>query len=163
DGHPVPAKFLSGPAADVNGKDPRVALGAWLTSKDNPFFARNMANRIWAHFFGRGIIDPVDDVRISNPASNRELLDELTRQLIAYQFDAKRLIRDICNSRTYQLSSTANPSNRDDDTQFSHAHLRRLRADVMLDSISQVTQTNSAFTNYPAGFSAIELFEGGAR
>jgi hypothetical protein len=163
DGHPVPAKFLGGASPDVKGKDPRLALADWLTSKDNPFFARNMANRIWAHFFGKGIIDPVDDVRISNPPSNRELLDELARRLVVYQFDAKRLIRDICNSRTYQLSSLTNSSNRDDDRQFSHAHLRRLRADVLLDSISSVTQTPSTFGNYPNGLKAIELFEGGAR
>ena len=163
DGHPVPAKFLGGPEPDVKGKDPRVALAEWLTSKDNPFFARNMANRMWAHFFGRGIIEPVDDVRISNPASNRELLDELARRLIAYEFDMKRLIRDICTSRTYQLSSVTNPSNQDDDSQFSHARLRRLRADVLLDAISAVTESNSPFNNYPAGFRAVELFEGGAR
>jgi len=163
DGHPVPAKFLGGIQPDLKGKDPRVALADWLTSKDNPFFARNMANRIWSHFFGRGIIEPVDDVRISNPPSNKELLDELARRLVLYQFDAKRLIRDICNSRTYQLSSVANDSNRDDTTQFSHAHFRRLRADVLIDAISAATQTESSFGNYPTGFRAIELFEGGSR
>jgi hypothetical protein len=163
DGHPVPAKFLGGANPEVKGKDPRLALADWLTSKDNPFFARNMANRIWSHFLGRGIIDPVDDVRISNPASNRELLDELANRLVAYRFDAKKLIRDICNSRTYQLSSVTNASNRDDDRQFSHAPLRRLRADVLLDSISSVTEMPSSFGNYPNGFKAIELFEGGAR
>jgi len=163
DGHPVPAKFFGGAQADVKGKDPRVGLADWLTSTDNPFFARNLANRIWAHFFGRGIVEPVDDVRISNPPSNRDLLDELARRLSAYQFDAKRLIRDICSSRTYQLSSVANDSNRDDYTQFSHAKLRRLRADILLDSISSVTETTSSFGNYPAGLRADELFEGGAR
>jgi hypothetical protein len=163
DGHPVPAKFLGGAQPDVKGKDPRIALADWLTSKENPFFARNMANRIWAHFFGRGIVEPIDDMRISNPPSNKELLDELARRLVAYQFDAKRLIRDICNSRTYQLSSVANDSNHDDTMQFSHAYFRRLRADVLLDSVSAATQTGSSFGNYPAGFRAVELFEGGVR
>jgi hypothetical protein len=163
DDHPVPAKFLGGAEPDVKGKDPRVALADWLTSKDNPFFAQNLANRIWAHFFGRGIVEPVDDIRISNPPSNRELLDELSRRLVSYQFDMKRLIRDICTSRTYQRSSITNASNRDDDSQFSHARLRRLRSDVLLDMISSVTETKSTFNNYPAGFRAVELFEGGAR
>ena len=163
DDHPVPAKFLGGSEPDVKGKDPREALAEWLTAKNNPFFAQNLANRIWAHFSGRGIIEPVDDVRISNPPSNRELLEELSRRLVDYQFDMKRLIRDICASRTYQRSSVANASNRDDDTQFSHARLRRLRADLLLDAISSVTDSASAFNNYPAGFRAVELFEGGAR
>ncbi len=84
-----------------------VALADWLTAKDNPLFRENLANRIWAQFFGRGIVDPVDDVRISNPPSNRELLQALGQHLADYNFDAKRLIRDICNSRTYQLSTVA--------------------------------------------------------
>jgi hypothetical protein len=161
DGHPVPAKLLGGDAPDVKGKDPRVALADWLTSAENPLFRQNVANRIWANFFARAIVEPVDDVRISNPPSNRELLEELGRRLASYQFDQKRLIRDICASRTYQLSAVANPSNRDDDSQFSHVVLRRLRADTMLDAISQATGANTPFNNYPAGYRAMQLFEGG--
>ncbi|HEV3197307.1 MAG TPA: DUF1549 and DUF1553 domain-containing protein [Bryobacteraceae bacterium] len=163
DGHPVPARFLGGDAPDTKGKDPRVALGEWLTSKDNVLFRQNMANRIWAQFFGRGIVEPVDDVRISNPPSNRELLEELGHRLASYDFDAKRLIRDICNSRTYQLAVATNPTNRDDDSQFSHARLRRLRADVLLDSIAEATGTPSTFNETPNGFRAVQLFEGGHR
>ncbi len=163
DGHPVPAKFLGGEAPDVKGKDPRAALAEWLTSRDNALFRQNMANRIWAQFFGRGIVEPVDDVRISNPPSNRELLEELGRRLASYDFHAKRLIRDICNSRIYQLSTVSNDTNHDDDQQFSHARLRRLRADVLLDSISEVTGTPSTFNGNPAGLRAAQLFEGGAR
>ena len=163
DGHPVPPKFLGGESPDVKGKDPRVALAEWLTSKDNALFRQNLANRIWAQFFGRGIVDPVDDVRVSNPPSNRDLLEALGRRLADYNFDARRLIRDICNSRIYQLDSTPNTTNRDDDSQFSHARLRRLRADVMLDSISEVTATPSNFTDNPAGLRAVQLFEGGYR
>jgi hypothetical protein len=163
DGHPVPPKFPGGEAPDVQGKDPRVALAGWLTSKDNGLFRQNLANRIWAQFFGRGIVEPVDDVRVSNPPSNRELLEALGQHLAEYNFDMRRLIRDICNSRTYQLDSTPNATNRDDDSQFSHARLRRLRADVMLDSISEATATPSSFTNNPAGLRAIQLFEGGYR
>ena len=144
----------------MKGKDPRVALADWLTSKDNAWFRENLANRIWAQFFGRGIVDPVDDVRISNPPSNRELLQALGQQLADYNFDAKKLIRDICNSRTYQLSEVPNATNSDDDDQFSRAHLRRLRADVLLDAIAEVTGTPTAFGQTPAGLRAVQLDEG---
>jgi hypothetical protein len=162
-GEVMPAKFLGGDAPDVKGKDPRVALAEWLTAKDNPLFRQNMANRIWAHFFGRGIVEPVDDVRISNPPSNRELIESLGQHLAGYDFDLKRLIRDICNSRTYQLSSATNATNKDDDQMFSHAHLRRLRADVLLDSLAQVTQTPTSFNEEPAGLRATQLYEGSRR
>ena len=159
-GQAVPAKFLGGEAPDVKGKDPRQALADWLTSKDNSLFRQNLANRIWAQFFGRGIVEPVDDVRISNPPSNRELLEALGQHLADYNFDARRLIRDICTSRIYQISAVTNETNRDDDQQFSHAHLRRLRADVLLDAISQVTETPSQFNETPRGLRAAQLFEG---
>jgi hypothetical protein len=160
DGHPVPAKFLGGDSPDVKGKDPRTALAEWLTSKDNTLFRENLANRIWAQFFGRGIVDPVDDVRVSNPPSNRELLEALGRHLADYNFDAKRLIRDICASQAYQRSTVPNDSNRDDDRQFSHQRLRRLRADVLLDSISEVTGAPTQFNGTPTAFRAAQLFEG---
>jgi hypothetical protein len=158
DGRPMPPRYL-GEITEVQAKDPRVKLAEWLTG--SPMFRENMANRIWAHFMGRGVIDPVDDVRISNPPSNRELLEELGKRLAAYNFDAHKLIRDICMSRTYQLSSMPNPTNRDDDSQFSHGRLRRLRADTLLDSIDEVTETTTTFGgNYPRGMRAIELYEG---
>uniref|UniRef100_Q01WH1 Cell surface protein n=1 Tax=Solibacter usitatus (strain Ellin6076) TaxID=234267 RepID=Q01WH1_SOLUE len=163
DGHPVPARFLGGDAPDVKGKDPRVALAEWLTAKDNAIFRQNMANRLWAQFFGRGIVDPVDDVRISNPPSNRELLEELGKRLAGYNFDARKLIRDICLSKTYQLAATPNETNRDDDSQFSHQRLRRLRADVILDALAQVTETPSTFNEMPRGVRAMQLYEGGSR
>ena len=163
DEHPVPARFLGGDAPDVKGKDPRVALAEWLTSKDNVLFRQNMANRIWQGFFGRGIVEPVDDVRISNPPSNRELIAELGKRLVAYDFDMRKLIRDICASRTYQLTSATTASNRDDETQFSHAPLRRLRADTFLDAISQATSTVTPFGQFPAGFRATQLYEGGRK
>ena len=160
DGHPVPAKFLGGDAPDVKGKDPRAALAEWLTSKDNKLFRENLANRIWAQFFGRGIVEPVDDVRISNPPSNRELLEALGQHLADYNFDARKLIRDICASRVYQLSSVPNATNRDDDSQFSHARLRRLRADVLLDSIAEVTATPTPFPQMPGGLRSVQLYQG---
>lgn len=162
DGRPMPPRFL-GAATDLDqaaASDPRKALAEWLTAKDNAMFRENMANRIWAHFFGRGIIDPVDDVRISNPPSNRELLEALGKRLAAFNYDARKLVRDICLSRTYQLSSTPNATNRDDEAQFSHAKLRRLRADVLLDTMSAATGTVSTFNNYPRGLRAIQLYAG---
>jgi hypothetical protein len=161
DGHPVPARLLGGDAPDVGGKDPRVVLADWLTSKDNPLFRQNMANRIWAEFFGRGIVEPVDDVRISNPPSNRELLETLGDKLAEYGFDGRRLIRDICLSRTYQLADLPNATNREDEDQFSHQHLRRLRADVLLDAMAQATGAPTAFPGTAAGSRAVQLFEGG--
>jgi hypothetical protein len=163
DNHPCPPKFLGGAEPDVKGKDPRLALADWLTAKDNTIFRENLANRIWAHFIGRGIVDPVDDVRISNPPSNKELLEALGKHLAEYNYDMKKLIRDICTSRTYQLSSTSNASNRDDDAFFSHARLRRLRADVLLDSISSVTGVTTQFNDAPTGFRALQLYEGNRR
>jgi hypothetical protein len=165
DGHPVPAKFLGGDAPETKGPDgkatdPRTALADWLTSKDNKWFRENLANRIWAQFFGRGIVDPVDDVRISNPPSNRELLEALGQHLADYNFDARKLIRDICTSRIYQLSSVPNATNRDDDSQFSHARLRRLRADVLLDSIAEVTDTPTPFPQMPGGLRSVQLYQG---
>jgi hypothetical protein len=162
-GEVMPAKFLGGASPDVKGKDPRTALAEWLTAKENPLFRQNMANRVWEHFMGRGIVDPVDDVRISNPPSNRELIEALGQHLADYDFDLKRLIRDICNSRTYQLTSNTNETNKDDTQMFSHSRLRRLRADVLLDSIAQITKTPSTFNEEPAGIRATQLYEGSRR
>ncbi len=167
DGRPMAPKFLGGQTLDTKGvqkkmQDPRDALADWLTSPDNVMFRQNLANRIWAHFFGRGIVEPVDDVRISNPPSNRDLIEALGRKLAEYHFDSKALIRDICNSRTYQAASLGNASNKSDDLQFSHAAVRRLRADVMLDAISQVTGVKTTFNNFPTGYRASQVFDGGA-
>jgi hypothetical protein len=156
----VPPKFLGGDSPDTKGKDRRAVLAEWLTSSDNPYFARNLANLIWANFFGRGIIDPVDDVRVSNPASNPQLLDELSRRLVAYQYDFKKLVRDICLSRTYQLSVKTNETNAGDDQNFSHAVVRRVRAEVLLDCISQVTESKQKFRGLPLGARAVEIADG---
>src|SRR6185437_14877416 len=160
DGHPVPAKFLGGASPEVKGKDPRVALADWLTSKDNALFRQNLANRIWAQFFGRGIVDPVDDVRISNPPSNRELLEALGKKLVAHGFDKKKLIGEICNSRTYQLSAATNKTNELDEAYFSHSYVRRLRAEVLLDTISRVTGTEDRFPLSPPGTRAVQIHTG---
>ena len=96
-------KFLGGIEPDVAGVDRRVVLAKWLTSTENTLFARSIANRVWSHFFGKGIVDPVDDVRVSNPPSNPALFDKLGDKLVEYNFDFKQFVRDICNSQTYQL------------------------------------------------------------
>ena len=103
---PLPPKFLGGEAPEIKrGSDRRAVMADWLASPENPFFARNLANIVWAHFFGKGIIEPVDDVRVSNPPSNPQLLDELAKRFTDYNYDFKKLVRDVCNSRTYQLSA----------------------------------------------------------
>jgi hypothetical protein len=157
---PVPPKFLGGESPDLKGRDRRIVLADWLASENNPYFARNMANLIWAHFFGVGIIEPVDDVRVSNPASNPELLDELARKMVEYKYDFKRLVRDICLSRTYQLASTVNETNAGDDRNFSHAAVRRIRAEVLIDVISQVTEANEKFRGLPLGARAVHIADG---
>src|SRR5581483_10991215 len=118
-GRVMKPKFLGGAEPDVAGKDRRQVLAAWLASPENPYFAKNLANIVWAHFFGQGIIHEVDDVRISNPASNQELLDELGKRFTDYKYDFKKLVRDICMSRTYQLSTVANASNEADTRNFA--------------------------------------------
>ena len=158
---PMPPKFLGGETPEIKkGTDRRKVLADWLASPDNPFFARNLANIVWSHFFGQGIIEPVDDVRISNPPSNPELLDKLASQFTEYKYDFKKLVRDVCNSRAYQLSTRTNPSNEDDLRNFARAQLRRMRAEVLLDVISQVTQTKNKFQGLPLGARALQIADG---
>ena len=160
-GKALPPKFLAGSQPEIKPGEPRrEVLAQWLASPENPYFARNLANIVWAHFLGRGIIEPVDDVRISNPASNPELLDALGAKFTEYKYDFKKLVRDICSSRTYQLSTRANESNALDDRNFSHAAIRRLRAEVLLDCITQVTDTKDKFTGLPRGSRAVEIADG---
>ena len=139
--------------------DRRRALADWMASSENPWFARNMANRFWAHFFGRGLVEPVDDVRATNPPSNPELLEALTRHLVNYQFDAKSLIRFITTSRTYQLSSRVNETNASDEQNFSRALFRRLPAEVLMDAVSDVTGMPEKYTGVPAGYRAVQLWD----
>jgi len=155
-------KFLGAEVPDVNGKDRRQVLAEWLASPKNPYFARNLANQVWAHFLGRGIIEPVDDVRISNPAVNPELLDELAKKFTEYNYDFKKLVGDICKSRTYQLSTQLNETNKLDTTNFSHAEIRRVRAELLLDVISQVTETRNKFQGLPLGARAVQIADGNA-
>jgi hypothetical protein len=158
---PLAPKFLGGDAPKMApGEDRRKAAAAWLTGPKNEFFSRNLANIVWSHFFGIGIIEPVDDVRVSNPASNPELLDELGRRFVEYNFDFKRFVRDICVSRTYSLSTKVNDSNAEDERNFSHSYVRRQRAEVMLDTLSQVTNTPNKFQGLPIGARAVQIADG---
>ena len=158
---PMPPKFLGGETPEIKkGTDRREVLADWLASPENPFFARNLANIVWSHFFGQGIIEPVDDVRISNPPSNPELLDQLASRFTEYQYDFRKLVRDVCTSRIYQLSTRTNPSNEDDLRNFARAQLRRMRAEVLLDVISQVTKTKNKFQGLPLGARALQIADG---
>src|SRR5262249_6236105 len=140
--------------------DRRDAFVDWLASKDNPFFARSMANRVWSYFFGRGIIDPVDDIRAGNPPSNPELLEALTASFVDNGWDLKKLMRIICQSRTYQLSIVRNKWNEDDTINFSHAAPRRLSAEQMLDALSVATGTKIQFNGVPKGMRAVQIPDG---
>ena len=153
-------KFLGGESPDTAGKDRREVRAKWLASDENPFFAKNMANIVWGHFMGVGIVEPVDDVRISNPPSNPELLDELGQRFAKSGYDFKQLVRDICNSRTYQRTVQSNDSNKEDTLNFAKASIRRVRAEVLLDIISQVTDTQNKFRGLPNGASAVEIVDG---
>jgi Protein of unknown function (DUF1549)/Protein of unknown function (DUF1553) len=157
---PMKPKFLGGPQPDVAGKDRREVLAKWLASPDNPYFATNLANIVWAHFFGMGIIHEVDDVRVSNPASNPELLAQLGKRFTEYKYDFKKLVRDICTSRTYQLATQPNESNQGDTRNFARGNLRRIKAETFLDCISQVTETKNKFPGLPVGARAVQIADG---
>lgn len=159
-GRVMPPKFLGGPTPELAGKDRRAALAEWLVSTDNPYFAPNVANRIWEHFFGVGIIEPVDDVRVSNPASNPELLDALGKKLVEYKYDFKKLVRDICLSNAYQRTTARNESNAEDELNFAHSRVRRLKAEIVLDCITQVTETKDKFRGLPLGARAVQIADG---
>lgn len=156
----VKPKFLGSAVPETAGKDRRAVLAEWITSNDNPLFAKSIANRIWAHFNGVGIVDPVDDFRASNPPSNPELLDALAAKLVDYKYDIKQLVRDICNSQTYQRTSTPLAENEQDLRNYSHATVRRIPAENMLDCISQVTQTKEKFRGLPVGARAVQIADG---
>jgi hypothetical protein len=159
---PMPPKFLGGAApAIAPGQDRRVVLATWLASPENPYFAKNLSNIVWNHFFGQGIVNEVDDVRISNPASNQELLDALGKKFTEYKYDFKKLVRDICLSQTYQRSTQPTRTNESDARNFARASIRRIRAETMLDVITQVTDTKNKFQGLPIGARAVQIADGG--
>ncbi len=159
-GQNMAPKFLAGETPDVAGKDRRVVLAEWITSPENPWFAKNLANRVWAHFLGAGIVDPPDDVRVTNPPTNPMLLEELGDKMREYNYDLRKLVRDICTSYTYQMSTHPRDPGNNDARNFSHAQVRRLTSEQMLDAIVKVTGNDVKFANLPLGATASQVAGG---
>ena len=154
---PVRSNQVPLPGGARGGSDELDALADWVTSPGNPFFARAQVNRVWFHLMGRGIVDPIDDFRATNPPSHPALLDGLATDFVKHKYDLRYLIRLIMNSRVYQLSALPNDSNRDDDLNFSRAYVRRLTAEQLLDCQSAVTGVPVKFNGYPPGLRAAQL------
>ena len=154
-------KFLYGTVANP-GEDSdrtlREELADWLVSGENPYFAQVQVNRIWADLMGRGLVEPVDDLRLTNPASNQPLLEELARQFVESGFDQKTIIRSILLSEVYRLSSTPTPSNRTDYRNYSRHYRKRLRAEVLLDSLEQISGRELSWRGVPPGAAAKEIW-----
>jgi hypothetical protein len=152
----VPASW-SGTGAPPTDAQRRQAYAEWLTARDNPFFAKSTVNRVWSYFFGRGIIDPVDDIRASNPPSNPALLDALAKDFLDHDFDLRHLMRTIANSRTYQASFSTNEWNEKDGENFSHAIPRRLSAEELMDALAQATGVRPVFPEAPPDTNAEQV------
>ena len=157
--HVVKPKYLDGGyEADEPEKDIREALARWMTAPQNPFFSRAIVNRVWKHYMGRGLVEEVDDFRVTNPPSNPALLEAMANDLSSHRYDLRRLIRSILNSRAYQLSAEPNEGNRGDAIDYSHYIMRRLIAEEMLDTISQVTGVPERFKGYPPETRAMQVY-----
>jgi len=161
-GEPLPPTALGGEVFQLDPhEDPRTKFAQWMTQPDNPWFARTMANRMWAHFMGRGIVHPIDDARSTNPPSNPELLDALAVDFVSSGYDVKQLIRSIVNSYAYRLESLPTEANAGDTQSFARFYPRRLSAEVLLDAFSQVLDVPTEFSGgpgvFPPGTRAIEL------
>ncbi len=155
---PLPPKPLDAAAlASTVPGDTRLYFAKWLTSEENPFFARNIVNRVWRNFMGRGLIEPVDDLRDTNPATNEELLNALVKNFVEHHYDVDYLIRTIMQSAAYQTASKPLKENAGDDKYGSHFLIRRLPAEVLLDAYSQITQVPEKFDGYPAGTRGMQL------
>lgn len=157
---PQPPKFPfvhAGLSSKTETGTRRQQLAHWVTSPENPYFAKSMANRLFGYLLGRGIIDPVDDIRAGNPPSNPELLDALASDFIAHRFSIKHMLRTIANSRTYQLSIVPNSTNQDDFENFARARPRRLTSEQLLDSLRTATGSKNHFAGLPAGLHASQL------
>lgn len=159
-GERVPARALAAePASFETVTDRRQVLATWVTSPDNPFFAKAIVNRIWAHYMGRGLIDPIDDIRDTNPPTNEALLAALVAHLKEVNYDLKAFTKTLVLSQTYQLSSLANEGNADDVQHFSHARPKAMPAEVLLDALSQVTGVSEKFNGWPEGFRSIQVWD----
>jgi hypothetical protein len=162
--HPITEEWLKpqllGAAEPVDipeTRDPRFELSAWMRSEENPYFARMLVNRYWKHFFSRGLVEPEDDIRPTNPATHPELLEELARQFVDNGFDLKQLVRDICNSQTYQFSSEPNQKNAADEQNYARYYPKRMSAEILLDSVNDVTGATNSFSRQPLGVRAVAL------
>jgi hypothetical protein len=155
----LPARALGGPVISTKpGNDARLALLEWLRSPDNPYFARSFVNRVWGHYFGVGIVDPVDNFSLANPPSNDQLLNALAKDFIEHKFDLRRLERTILNSRVYQLSSAMNETNKLDRNNFSHSYIRTMMAEVILDVLNSALGVTEDFgPDAPPGSRAVEV------
>ncbi|HVX12691.1 MAG TPA: DUF1549 and DUF1553 domain-containing protein [Pirellulales bacterium] len=151
-------KFLAGPPAKLSPEqDPRHALVDWMAEPNNPFFAKALVNRMWGHFFGRGLVDPVDDMRDTNPPSNPELLDALAKDFIEHKFDVKHIIRTIVTTSAYQLDAAPTDGNRQDRQNYARFYARRLMAEVLLDGVDQACGTRTRFDRVASTARAIDL------
>lgn len=155
-GQVVPPKLLDGPPAD-HPLDRRIPLAQWLTSPDNPYFARSVANRYVAWLLGRGLVEPVDDLRSTNPPTNPPLLEAIARHFVQHRYDLKQLLRLILTSRLYQLEAQPTPANAGDSKFYSHFTVKRLPAEALLDAIDRATEVPTKHRNLPLGTRAIEL------
>jgi hypothetical protein len=156
----VPPAPLGGPAFALQpGSDIRKQLADWATAPQNPWFARTLANRLWAHYFGKGLVEPIDDLRATNPASNEPLLQALAQHLIDVKYDLHAFTRTLLDSHAWQLSSTLNDSNQLDDQNASHALWKPLPAEVLLDAVSDVTEIPEVFNGWPVGYRAIQIWD----
>ncbi|HSI63438.1 MAG TPA: DUF1549 and DUF1553 domain-containing protein, partial [Candidatus Saccharimonadia bacterium] len=142
----------------VDGQDPRERLADWMAGSENPFFAKAIVNRIWSDFLGRGIVDPVDDFRVSNPPTNEALLDWMAQDFITHGFDLKHLMRTIVNSRTYQLSTEPNEHNVADTKNYSRGIKRRMSAEVLLDAVCDVTGLRDKYNGLPPQSRAVQTW-----
>lgn len=157
-GQPVRPRALGDSVGEISAdEDPRLKLADWMASRENPFFAKALVNRYWKHFFSRGLIEPEDDIRDSNPPTNPELLAALEQHFIDNEFDLRELIRVITTSKAYQLSAIPTADNAVDLQNFSHFYPKRLQAEVMLDAIDQMAGTTTSFANLPIGTRAVAL------
>jgi hypothetical protein len=157
-GKAIPPQPLDGEvAADAPGADRRAALADWLTAPQNPYFTRAIVNRVWKNFMGRGLVEPVDDLRLTNPATNEPLMEALCLDLSEQGYDLKALMRSILTSAAYQRSSEGADPAAPDNINYSQYIARRLKAEVLLDTYSQVTEAPTPFNGYPAGYRALQL------
>ena len=153
------ARVLGGePIDETDGVDRRIHLANWMTRPDNPFVAQTLVNRIWGHFMGRGLVDPIDDMRDTNPATNEELLDALAKEFVEHDFDLKHIIATITSAKVYALSSLPNQWNLRDTDNFSRVYRKRLSAEVLFDAVCDVTETQPTFDGMPPGTRAVQLW-----